>query len=157
MISRSFSIEKDRGTMVSLLLAPAERFELFIGKAFSNLLAVFFLELFAVPAFVLLFHYEPPAVPWSIIPIVALGTVGLVVTGSVLAAIAAASRSRELLMPVLLFPVMFPVFLVAVPATASALRGAGIDELLPGIGLLAGYDMVMLALSLLLFEYTVEG
>ena len=87
-----------------------------------------------------------------------LGTVGLAGVGTLFAAIAAHTRAREVLLPLLLFPVQVPVILATVKSTGAAIRMPGLDppEVGQWLGLLVAYDALFLALSVVLFEYAIE-
>ena len=152
-VGRSFAAERDRGTLEGLLLAPIDPSAIYIAKTLSNVLSVALIELVILPAFLVLFNV---AVAWrEIVAVVFLGTVGLAGVGTLVSAMAASTRARELLLPILLLPLQVPVVIASVKATGLAM-GATSDQAAPWIQLLVGFDVVLVAASILVFEYVVE-
>lgn len=154
---RAFLAEKDRGTWDALLSLPVERGSLYLGKVASNLGLLLVVAIVAVPA-----YFAIARVAWSpasiaiVAIVVALGCTGLAASGTILAALAAETRARETLVPVLLAPVALPVLIAAVAGTREALAGAGFPAVRGELMLLLGYDVALLAASWLLFDYVVE-
>ncbi len=152
-VARSFADERDRGTLEGLLLAPIERSAVYLAKTLVNILFMAVIELVTVPAFVLLFNVE---VAWLDLLVVALcGTVGFAGVGTLVAAMVANARSREVLLPLLLLPLQVPVLIASVKATAIVM-GAHTEQSWPWMSLLVGYDVVLVAAAVLVFEYVVE-
>lgn len=152
-MGRTFVREHERGTLPGLLLAPIDRGTLFIGKLAANLLFLFIMEAVALPMFALLFNL--PVLQPSVLFITALGTLGIAILGTMFSAMAAQSRAREALLPLLLLPTIVPVLIGAVKATSDAISGTTGGP--PWIGLLIAFDVIFLTLSYLLFEHAVEG
>ena len=152
-MGRTFVREHERGTLPGLLLAPIDRGALFIGKLVANLLFLFVMEAVTLPMFALLFNL--PVLRPSVLLITALGTLGLVILGTIFSAMAAHSRAREALLPLLLLPTTVPIIIGAVQATSNAISGAADGP--PWIGLLIAFDVIFLTLSYLLFEHAIEG
>ncbi len=152
-MGRTFVREHERGTLPGLLLAPIDRGALFIGKLVANLLFLFIMEAVTLPMFALLFNL--PVLRPSVLLITVLGTLGIAILGTLFSAMAALSRAREALLPLLLLPMTVPVLIGAVKATSGAINGAEGGP--PWIGLLIAFDVIFLTLSYLLFEHVVEG
>ncbi len=152
-MGRTFVREYERGTLAGLLLAPIDRGTLFIGKLLANLIFLFIMEAVTLPMFALLFNL--PVLQPSVIFITALGTLGFATLGTIFSAMAAHSRAREALLPLLLLPTTVPVLIGAVKATSDAISGA--EGSPPWIGLLIAFNVIFLTLSYLLFEHAVEG
>ncbi len=131
-------------------MAPAPAGALFLGKALANFLFVSVVELVLAPLFVIFYNLHAMGQGWLLLLVVPLGTWALVVNGTFFAALALRTRSRELLLPLLLFPIFIPALLGMVLATTAILTG----ESDPGlwINLLVGYDVIFTTVSLLLFE-----
>ena|SRR5438552_970637 len=111
-------------------------------------------EAASLPAFVGLFNLE---LDWLlVVPVVLLGTLGLAGVGTLLAAMAANTRAREVMLPLLLFPLALPVLIATVRATAQALGGAA-EEGHPWLGLLAAFDAIFLVVSFLVFDFVIES
>ena len=120
-LNRTFAAEKDRGLLDGLLLAPIDRSALFVGKLLSTYIFILIVESIVVPLFSLLYNvylFTP-----LLLLVLLLGTLGYTVVGTLLAAIAIHTRSREVMLPILLFPVAVPVVMAAVRASASILEG----------------------------------
>jgi heme exporter protein B len=152
-IGRAFAAERDRGTLDGLLLAPIDRSALYVAKTVTNALLMGIVELVALPIFAALFNVR---LAWlETASAVALGTIGFAGVGTLVAAIASNTRAREVLLPVLLFPLEVPVVIASVKATALAL-GAQPADPLPWLQLLVGFDVILVASSFLMFEYVIE-
>jgi heme exporter protein B len=156
-LGRAFSRERDRRTLDGLLLAPVDRSALYLAKVVACLVSMLGVEVLAVPAFLALFNLQVDFA--LLIAALVLGTVGLAGVGTLFAAMAAHTRAREVLLPLLLFPVQVPVILATVKSTGAAIRVPGLEPADVGnwLGLLLGFDALFLALSVLLFDYAIEG
>ena len=152
---RSFAGERANEALQGLLLLPGDRSALYFGKFLGNLLFMTFFELLLTPAFFALL-----AVPfrggWLLAAALLLGTVGFAAVGTLLAALTVHSRAGEVLLPVLLFPVLVPVVIGAVRATAGTLAGDAGTALF-WLRFLAAYDLIFLALPLWLFEHLAQA
>lgn len=155
-LGRAFARERDRRTLDGLLLAPVDRSALYLAKVISSLASMLVVETIAVPAFIGLFNLRVD-LPLLVLAL-ALGTLGLAGVGTLFAAIAAHTRAREVLLPLLLFPVQVPVILATVKSTGAAIRVPGVDPADVGqwLGLLVAFDALFLSLSVLLFEFAIE-
>lgn len=152
-LGRTFARERERGALQGLLLAPLDRGALFVAKLLVNLILLGVVELVALPAFVALYNLNLR--PGALLIVVALGTLGFAGVGTLFAAVAANTRAREALLPLLLFPVLVPVIIGAVKATGETLPGAAATGP-PWLGLLVAFDAIFLALGYVLFEYVIE-
>jgi heme exporter protein B len=155
-LGRSFARERDRRTLDGLLLAPFDRSALYLAKVFTSVVSMLVVEAVALPAFIALFNVVVD-LPLLILSLV-LGTLGLAGVGTLFAAIAAHTRAREVLLPLLLFPVQVPVILATVKSTAAAIHMPGLDppEVAQWLGLLVAFDALFLSLSVVLFDYAIE-
>jgi heme exporter protein B len=155
-LGRAFARERDRRTLDGLLLAPVDRSALYLAKTITSIASMLVVEAVALPAFIGLFNLVVD-VPLLTVALV-LGTIGFAGVGTLFAAIAAHTRAREVLLPLLLFPVQVPVILATVKSTGAAIRMPGLDppEVGQWLGLLVAYDALFLALSLVLFEYAID-
>jgi heme exporter protein B len=153
-LNRSLAMEKDRGSLDGLLLAPMDRSALFFGKAIGNLLFILIVEAVLLPVFSVLFNL------WLLRPllvgIVVLGALGYAAVGTLLASLAVHSRSRDVMLPILLFPVALPLLVAGVRATGGVLLDYEWSEIAGWINLLIGYDVIFVAVAFMLFEYVVE-
>ncbi len=149
-----FAKEREQGGLQGLLLTPVDRSAIFLGKVTGALVLTFALEIFLLPLFALFANVSILAP--GLIVVVILGTFGFVTVGTLFSAMAVTSRSRELLLPILLLPVATPVLLAAVEGTRMALQGEPWGELLPALSMLAAFDVVFMGLCPFLFEYVME-
>jgi heme exporter protein B len=143
-LTRAFAAEREQRVLDGLVLAPSDRSAIWLGKAIAVVAFLALAEVVALPAFALFF--EP--VSWELVVAVALASVGFAAVGTLLAAMAAASRARELLLPLLFLPLVIPIVVGGVGASIG-------DD--PGryLGFLALYDLIFAILSWASFEYVV--
>ena len=120
-LNRSMSTEKDQGSLDGLLLAPVDRSAIYFGKVFSNLTFMLIVEAIVLPVYS--FLYNVNLLRPGLLLILLLGSVGYIVVGTLLATMAVQSRTREVLLPILLFPVVIPVLIAAVKASGGFLTG----------------------------------
>jgi heme exporter protein B len=154
-LTRSFIVEKDRGSIDGLLLAPVDRSAIFLGKMLGNTLFISLVDLITLPVFIVLFNL-PVTNLLPLAGVAALGTVGLAGVGTLFSAMAIHTRAREVMLPVLLFPVAVPVILAAVKLTAGIVDNLPFSEIHSWFSLLVVFDVVFAALSLILFDYVME-
>ncbi len=153
-LNRSFGAETDRGTLPALLLGPMDRSAIYFGKVIANL--VFTLGTAAVILVVMYFIFDTPILQPLILASTALGTLGFVAVGTIFAALTASVRARESLLPILLLPVMVPVFMAGVACTAGVLDGGGLEKVSTWLWILIGFDVLFLVVAYLLFDLILE-
>ena len=151
-LGRTIAAEREKGLMDRLLLCPVDRKAIYLAKLLGNLLFIGVVELVALPVFAALFNV--PLFAGSLLPIVLLGTLGIASVGTLFSAIASATQARELLLPLLIFPLIVPVVIGAVRAT-GALVVPAVNEP-PWLGLITAFDVIFLSISMLTFEFVVE-
>ena len=152
-MARSFSEERERGTLELLVAAPVERSAIFLAKIVTTVLVMAAAQIVLVPAFVALFNVQIS--PGAIIPSLLLGDLGLAAVGTLFSAMAAHTRAREVLLPVLVFPIIVPLVIAVVQATSLAL-GSELAQDRPWLGLLIAFDALYLSLGVAVFEYVLE-
>jgi heme exporter protein B len=153
-LGRSLTSEIDRGSFDALLLTPVDRSAIFLGKAIGIIIFMFAIEAVILPLFVVFFNL--PFLQPTILLIVALGTIGYGGIGTLLATMAANTRLREVLLPVLLLPIAIPALLAAVKCTAGALDGREFADWANWFGLLVAFDLVMIGAAFLVYDFVVE-
>ena len=131
-------------------VSPAPANALFLAKAFGNFIFVSVLEALMTPLFIVFYSLRALGPVWQLIPVAVLGTWALVVNGTFFAAISLRTRSREIMLPLLLFPISIPALLAMVEATSAILTGEVSAKF--WIVLLVAYDVVFTTGCLLLFE-----
>jgi len=157
-VSRLFAAEREQGGIEGLLLAPIDRTSLFLAKAAALFLYLLLLELVAVPAFGLLLLGPAlgGALP-ELVLILLLADVGLAAVGALVAALAAETRARELVVPLLLLPLLVPLLIAGASATEPLLRVAQeAEDLGRWLVLLSLYDLVFVLLSVAVFDFLLE-
>jgi len=153
-LNRSMAVEKDRGCMDGLLLAPVDRSAIYFGKAAGNLVFMLLVEIIILPIYSLLYNvnlFQP-----GLLLVTLLGSIGYVAVGTLLAAMAVQARTRDILLPILLFPVVLPLIMGAVKASTGFLEGVELAEILPWLNLLIAYDIIFIAVAFMVFDYVVE-
>lgn len=154
-LNRSFILEKDRGSLEGLLLCPVDRSAIYLGKMLSNMALMGIVEAFVLPITFVLFNMSFRTVP-MLVAVVVLGTLGFAGIGTLFSAMAVNTRAREVMLPLLLFPVAVPLMIAAVKLTAGVLDGLAMAELSRWWQLLVGFDVIFLTLSLMTFDYVIE-
>lgn len=151
-LGRTIAAEREKGSMDRLLLCPVDRKAIYLAKLLGNLLFIGVVEIVALPVYAALFNV--PLFAGALLPIVLFGTLGIATVGTLFSAMAAATRARELLLPVLVFPLIVPVVISAVRATGSLIVTAPNEP--PWLGLIAAFDVIFLSISMLMFAYVIE-
>jgi heme exporter protein B len=153
-LNRAFVIEQDKGSMAGLLLAPVDRSAIYFGKMLGNLLFILVVEVMLLPLVVIFFNL--PLITWQHIVVLFLGTFGFAAVGTVFSAIAVNTRAREVLLPILLFPVLLPVLIAGVKLTGGLLDGTPLSEMVNWLQLIAFYDIGFTVVAYLTFGFVVE-
>jgi len=153
-LTRSMAIEKDRGCLDGLLLAPVDRTAIYFGKVISNLAFMLIVEAIVLPVYS--FLYNVNLLQPGLLLIILLGSIGYSVVGTLLASMAVQARTRDVLLPILLFPVAIPVLIAAVKASGGFLTGDVFSSILPWLNLLIVYDVIFTSVSFMVFDYVVE-
>jgi heme exporter protein B len=155
-MGRSMAIEKEDACLEGLLVSPAPREAVFLGKLFTNLGFTFAVELVILPVFVVLLQLRPGGGTWLLILGALLGTLGLVTVGTLFAAMAVNTRGREAILPLLVMPVSVPVMIAAVKVAEAGLAGGMREGTLSWLLLMGGYDALFLLVALATFPYVTE-
>jgi heme exporter protein B len=153
-LNRSMAIEKDRGCLDGLLLAPVDRSAIYFGKVISNLAFMLVVEMIVLPVYSVLYNvnlFQP-----GLLMVILLGSIGYSGVGTLLAAMSVQTRTRDILLPILLFPIVIPVLLAAVKASNGFLEGLEISEFIMPINLLIAYDVIFIAVAFMVFDSVVE-
>ena len=156
--ARTIYSEREEDAIESLLMAPIDRSGIWLSKAVANLSFVVAVEIFLVPAFSLLFGFRIFEDIGLLIGVVLLVDIGFVATGTLFSALAAQTRSRELMLPILALPALVPVFLAAVELSSEIFVGGGLSAEGAGgwLAILGVYDVVAIAVSVMFFEYAID-
>jgi heme exporter protein B len=153
-LNRSMAVEKDRGCLDGLLLAPVDRTAIYFGKTIANLFFMLIVAVIIVPIYSILYGvnlFSP-----GLLMIILLGAWGYVAVGTLLASMAVQARTRDVLLPILLFPVAIPLLVAAVKASSGFLSAASWPEIAPWLNILIAYDVIFTACAFMVFDYVVE-
>ena len=153
-LNRSMAVEKDRGCLDGLLLAPVDRSAIYFGKAISNFAFMLVVEAVVLPVYSVLYStnlFQP-----GLLMVILLGSLGYVGVGTLLATMSVQTRTRDILLSILLFPVVLPVLLPAIIASNGFLSGVELQDILFSIGLLVAYDVIFISIAFMVFDNVVE-
>ncbi len=156
-LGRAFALEREHDCLDGLVLAPADKGAIYLGKVAGTTVLMVATEVAFVVATGVLYNLDL----WGALPrlllVILAGTVGFAAVGTLFAAMTAQLRAREVLLPVLLLPLAVPVLLAAVRLTEAVLAGEGAAATGPWWQLLLGFDLVFLTAGLLTFEFVLEA
>ena len=156
-LAQLFQAERDNHCLDALLLSPLDRGALFLAKTGFNLLLMLAVEVVVIPLFWILFNLSA----WNLLPqlflVTLLGTVGFCVLGTITAAITLRARARELLLPLVLFPLMIPVILATIRCMETVLKTGSFGDTTPWLRLLLGFDVIFLTIGVLIFDWVIES
>jgi len=157
-LNRSFVHEKDEGCLDGLMLSPVDRSAIYIAKVIGNLIFISIVELITVPIFILFFIKDASHINFLFFALtVVFSNLGIAAIGTLLSAISINTRARDLMMPILFFPVIVPVLIAAVKSTSIILTASSpITDIYAWLRLLLVYDMIFLLISYMTFEYILE-
>ena len=149
-LNRSFGAEADRNSLAALLLAPMERSAIYFGKVVASLLFLLITEAVMLPAILILFDTNLFH-PWILIGLL-LGTIGYVSVGTLFAAMTTSTRARESLLPIMLLPLMVPIFVAGLGLTSSVLDGGQFDDFQHWLFMLGLYDLIFATIAFMVFD-----
>jgi len=156
-LGRTFLVERDNDCWEALLLAPGDKSAVYVGKLAASLALMLVVEALVLALFTLFFNVDL----WPVLPglalVIVLGTLGIAAVGALVAAMTAQVRTRELLFPVLLLPVLVPVLLGTVKATEALLLREPLTSVAHWWQLLVAADVVYVVVGLLTFDVILEG
>lgn len=156
-LAQLFQAERENRCLEALLLSPIDRGALYLAKVFFNILLMLSVEIVVFPLFWLLFNLEA----WNLLPSLLLaallGTIGFCAIGTLFSAITIRARARELLLPLLTFPLMVPVILGTIRTMEVVFRSGGFEEAYDWLRLLIGFDVIFLTAGFLIFEWVIEA
>jgi heme exporter protein B len=154
--NRSYQLELEGGALESLLLYPGARWPLFAGKLLANLAFILLVQAIIIPVAIVLYQITIPQ-QWPLLLLVILaGTIGFATLGTFYAAMASRTRAREVLLPLLLFPMLVPLLVAAGEATSALLVGDPLGNAATWISLLVVFDVLFLVAAVMAFEHVIE-
>ena len=153
-LNRSLAVEQDRGCLDGLLLAPVDRSVIYFGKAIGNLVFMLIVETVVLPIFSFLYGvnlFQP-----GFLGVVILGSIGYSAVGTLLSTMVVQARTRDILLPILLFPLALPVVIAAVKASQGFFQNQPLADFSVWINILVAYDLIFVAVALMIFDYVLE-
>jgi heme exporter protein B len=158
LLNRSFARELNNDCLDALISAPISGAALFLGKALANYLLVLAVELIALPLFGVFYNVRWTSQFWQLMMVIFLATWGMTVTGTIFSALTVNIRLREVMLPILNFPILIPALLGAMQLTSSLVAGNPITAANDSwLKMLIGFDVMYTAVSLALVETVLVG
>jgi len=156
-LNQAWAREIRHQVLDALRMTPSGGAAMFLAKVLANFLFVGIVQLVLGPIFFIFYNLHPLGDTWQLAIVIPLGTWALVSNGTFFAALSIRSRNREMLLPLILFPIFLPALLAMVLSVKTILTGDGSDPSLLWIKVLAGYDIIFTTISLLLFSTVIEA
>ncbi|MDO8568080.1 MAG: heme exporter protein CcmB [Dehalococcoidales bacterium] len=153
-LNRTFVPEKEQGCLEGLMLCPVPREVIYLGKMLGSLIFLLLVEAITLPIFAALFNV--PVLTLPVILVTLLTTVGFVAVGTLFSALSINTRAREMVLPILFFPVVAPIIIAAVMASGMALGGQPWGDYLSWIEIILAFDVIFLVVSFLIFSFVIE-
>jgi len=153
-LNRSFAAEQDQGSFEGLMMAVPELSVIYLAKMITNLLMMFGLAILVIPIYSLL--YNQSLFDLRFFGILMLGAWGYSAAGTLISSMTVQTRMRDLLLPVLLFPLLLPVNMAVVKSGSAIITVSALPEFQSWINLLLVYDVIMTVVSLMVFEYVIR-
>jgi heme exporter protein B len=158
VLNRSFARELPNDCLDALIASPVSRSSLFIGKALANFVLVMAVELISLPVFGIFYNVRWTVQFWPLLLVLALGTWGLTVIGTIFSALTVNIRLRELMLPLMVFPMMIPALMAAMQLSTHLVGGQPLTgEVEIWLRLLVTFDVIFTALSLVLIDIVLVG
>ena len=155
-LNRSFMLEKENGCLMGLMLVPADRTTIYFGKLISNLIFLSIMELFILPLFMIFFNIDLLSHLGPLLVVVFLGTLGFCALGTLLSSLSANLKTREIMLPILLYPLLIPIIIGAVRMTGQILDGTELSDMMKWIGLTASFDIIYIGVSIMTIDHILE-
>ena len=158
VVNRSFSRDMPNDCLDALLASPVSGAALFFGKAVANYMILLTLEMVSLPIFGIFYNVDWTRQFWSLMMVVALATWGMAVVGTMFSAMTVNLRLRELMLPMLVYPILIPCLLGAIELSAKLVAGVPLaGDMYLWVRVLVGFDIIYTALSLALVDTVLVG
>lgn len=155
-MNRSFVYEVDKGCLQGLMLAPMSRVAIYISKFLVNLIFISMVEFIMLPFFSIFFDLDILHSIGQLVLVIILSTIGFAVIGTLFSAISVNTRTREVMLPILHFPVAIPIIIGAVQATSAILQEQEWKVVWGWLKIIIAFDIIFFVVSLWTFEYIIE-
>ncbi|MCA9484636.1 MAG: heme exporter protein CcmB [Nitrospina sp.] len=155
-LNRSFTLEKENSGLQGLLLAPIDRAAIYFGKMLSNLIFFLVMEAFILPVFMVFFNIDLLSNLGPLLLVLLIGTLGFSALGTLLSSLSSNLKTREIMLPLLLYPLMVPIAIGAVRLTEQVLTGGALGDMMNWVGLILCFDVIYLAVSIMTIDHILE-
>jgi len=155
-LNRSFVMEKENDCLQGLLLAPVDRTVLYFGKLFSNFIFLLIMEAFILPLFMIFFNIDLISHLFPLFYVIFLGTLGFCAIGTLLSSLSANLKTRDIMLPILLYPLMIPVVIGSVKMTGQVLAGEPLSDMMNWVSLILCFDVIYIAVSIMTIDFILE-
>ena len=155
-LNRSFVLEKENGCLMGLILAPADRTTIYFGKLISNFIFLTAMELFILPLFMVFFNIDLLEHLLPLLLVIFLGTLGFCTLGTLLSSLSSNLKTREIMLPILLYPLLVPIVIGVVRMTGQILAGEPLSGMMNWIGLTASFDIIYIGVSIMTIDHILE-
>lgn len=155
-LNKSMMSEINGGNLNALLLAPVDKSAIFFGKVLSNFVFLVFMEIITIPVFTIFYNINIFQHNLLSIPVLILGNYGFSILGTLFSIISVKSRTREVMLPILLLPLMIPIILAAIQSINIFIKGGAISDANKWIRLIAAFDLIFTFVVYAIFDYIVE-
>ena len=155
-LNRSFVLEKENGCLQGLLLAPMDRTALYFGKLISNFVFLLIMEVFTLPLFMVFFNIDllPHFLP--LLYVIFVGTLGFCAVGTLLSSLSANLKTRDIMLPILLYPLIIPIIIGSVKMTGQVLAGKPLSSMMNWVSLTLCFDIIYIAISIMVIDFVLE-
>ena len=155
-LNRSFMLEKENGCLQGLLLAPVDRTTLYFGKLLSNLIFLLTMEVFILPLFMIFFNSDILSNILPLIYVIFVGTLGFCAIGTLLSSLSANLKTRDIMLPILLYPLIIPIVIGSVKMTEQVLTGEPLSDMMNWVSLTLCFDVIYIAVSIMTIDFVLE-
>ncbi len=155
-LNRSFMLEKENGCLEGLILTPADRTAIYFGKLISNLIFLLVMEIFILPLFMIFFNVDLISFLRPLLLVIFMGTLGFCAIGTLLSSLSSNLKTREIMLPILLYPLIVPVVIAVVRMTGQILDGQSLGTMMNWVGLTLAFDIIFIGVSILTIDHILE-
>jgi heme exporter protein B len=155
-LNRSFMLEKENGCLQGLLLAPLDRTALYFGKLVSNFVFLLIMEAFMLPLFMIFFNIDLIQHLLPLLYVILVGTLGFCAIGTLLSSLSVNLKTRDIMLPILLYPLMVPIVIGSVQMTGQVLSGEPLSDMMNWVSLTLCFDVIYIAVSIMTIDFVLE-
>ncbi len=155
-LNRSFMLEKENDCLQGLLLAPIDGTVLYFGKLFSNLVFLLTMEVFILPLFMIFFNVDLLSNLLPLLYVIFVGTLGFCAIGTLLSSLSSNLKTRDIMLPILLYPLMIPIVIGSVQMTGQVLAGEPLSGVMNWVSLTLCFDVIYIAVSIMTIDFVLE-